>query len=501
MTNIARLANSGSLYEQLIAQTIAIESQPRLELRARQTEQTVFKGVLSDYASRLSALDSALDTLADPLQSAFNARAATVGEEAGFSATASADAAQGDHAVRVLQLAHADARLSKQLAAGGETLIGTFTEPGEPAGPFGVPPATEDEVVARSFTIHLAQDDGSTADVAVSYQPSEGATDDEILGGIAAAINEAVAGADLDDGTGAAASVVRETEGTARLSLRSLATGFGNRLTFSDPNGVLAELEVDQTAERVGTGGGAVRAVGTSAEDSALSAALTLDGLTLYRDANTIDDALDGVTFTLDAADDEARTLTVGPDTDAMRADIDAFINAYNAASRFLSDKTSVNAETGARGAFAGDAGVRGLRAGLRNDLSLETAGAGAFSRLADLGIEADRDGTLSVVDEDALTDALASAPGDVEALFTADDGVASRLRDRIGGLIGASGAIEARKDAVDARVSTLGAQIERWDARLERREESLRAQFALLEEFAVRAQSQQASIQSLFFF
>ncbi|MEM1118348.1 MAG: flagellar filament capping protein FliD, partial [Bacteroidota bacterium] len=123
------------------------------------------------------------------------------------------------------------------------------------------------------------------------------------------------------------------------------------------------------------------------------------------------------------------------------------------------------------------------------------------LTSLADLGITTNRDGTLVLDDPSALDEALAASPGAVGALFGGEDGLAARLQSRTEALLGDSGTIKQRKDIIDQRVERLDAQIERWDVRLERREETLRAQFAQLEEITLQAQSQQASILGLFVF
>jgi flagellar hook-associated protein 2 len=509
LANVASIANSGSLYEQLIGQVLAIESQPRLKLRAEQTEQGVYKGVLSDFQSKVSALDAALDKLQDPFRSPFSARATTTPEGAGFTATASDEAALGQHDVRVDRLARADARLSKQLADGGAEIADLFVEPGEPGDPgtiFRPPtPPTPDRIVERQFTVQIAQPDGADpVDLVVAYTPDEGATDGDVVKGIAAAVNGAVEAARADgtlaEGTGVAASVIRETDGTSRLSLRGLATGYDNRIAVSDdPDGIAAALEVDRTAVRSGAGGGAVHAVGTGPENSDLSAALTFDGLTVYRNSNTVDDLVDGLTLTLEAVTDEVEALEVGPDAEAMRGEVEAFVEAYNGVVEFLSNKQKVDGEAGTRGPLAGDAGLSGLRFGMRADLVRDVAE--GLPTLAQIGVTTERTGTLKITDGAALSEALAARPESVGALLGGADGLAERLASRIDGLLGSDGTIARRKEGVDARVRRLDAQIERWDTRLARREEALRSQFAQLEELSLQAQSQQASIASLFFF
>ncbi len=513
MPNLSQIAASGSPYEQLIRQVINVESQPRLKLRAEQTEQTVFKAILSDFNSSASALDTVLDKLRDPFRSPFSARAATAPEGAGFTATASRDAAPGQHEIRIDRLARADARLSKQLQDGGTEIASLFVKPADPGEPpsgggvFGGPydpgrPATPASTIERAFTIRVAQPEGEAVALEVRFTPSSTtATDDEVVAGLAGAINEATAAARADGrlakGTGASASVVRETSGTSRLSLRGEATGYGQRLSFEDPDGVLAALQVDRTEVRSGTGGGAVYAVGTGPQDSELSAAFTLDGLSVYRDTNTVTDALDGVTLSLTKVTAEASALDLGADVKGMRAEVESFIEAYNGLNGFLTAKTKVDADSGTRGALAGDSAMRGLRLGLRTDLA-RSAGDLSF---ADLGITTARDGTLSLSDGAKLDQALAASPDAVGALFSADGGVADRLRDRIDGLLGSSGTIAQRKKSADDRISRLDSQIKRWDTRLDRREDLLRNQFARLQEVSIRAQSQQNSLASMFYF
>ena len=505
MNTLTSIANSGSLYEQLISQVIAVESQPRFKLRAEQTDQDVYKGVLSDFSTRVSSLNTLLEKLQDPLRSPFAGRAASVPEDAGFTAAATDDAATGEHEIQVRQLARADARLSKQVTADGTTLGAFFVDPGEPGGPLGIPPPTPDTIGSRSFTLNIAQPEGAAVELVVSYTPEEGASNDDILKGVADAITAATDAARADgllaEGTGATAAVVHETSGTSRLSLRSLETGYTNRLSFTDTDGLLAELELDVTTVRSGTGGGAIYAVGTGPEDSALSASFTLDGLDIYRDTNTVDDALDGVTFTLASVMDEPTTLTIGANTKGMRSDVDTFIKEYNALVTFIGSRSKVDADSGERGAFAGDAALRGLRFGLRNDLSREIADNSTFSRLADLGIETQRDGTLKVTDSSQLDAALAATPDAVGALFSSEDGIGARLTSRLEGLLGSSGTIEQRKKTADSRIDQIKSQIERWDTRLARREETLRNQFAQLEALTTQAQAQQASLANLFFF
>lgn len=476
--NLSSLYNAGSLYEQLIGQVMQIESQPRLKLSAAKSDETIYKAVLSDFDSRVSALHSRLEGMADPFRSPFAAMTATAGEGGGFSAAATDEATAGEHRVRVLRLAAADTRLSRQYTSAATDLSSSLG------------------ASARTLTVGIAQSDGSVVDLDVSFAPPEGATNADVLAGISAAINSAVEAAEddgtLEEGTGARATLIRESGTHARLSLRSDATGYGNKLSISGDPDLLAALEIGNESVRSGTGGGAVYEVGADAASSALSASFELDGLAIYRDSNTVSDALDGVTFTLTAPGDESR-LTVAPNAGSMRKEIDAFVKDYNALITFLNQKSAVDPDSGNRGAFAGDAGVNALRFGLRTDATGTMEG--ALSGLAALGIETERDGKLKITDESKLTDALASSPGAVAAVFDGEDGIASRMSTRLDSLLGSDGVIASRQKATEQRINRIGDQIERWDSRLAARESSLRDQFNLLQEVLAQVQSQQNSL------
>jgi flagellar hook-associated protein 2 len=492
MSSIAAY-NQGDPYETLIAQMVAIERAPQFDLKAERGERSVFKGVLSDFDSALSALDKAVKTLVDPLANPFAARSARVPKDAGFTAAASDKAVPGSHLLTVDRLASTDNRVSRRFDAAGTDLRAFFDANGPQTFEVSVASPTDDEPDRR-------------VPLAVTVEP-EGATDGAIL----AEIQKAIAGAmdtaasaetiaDRDDA--ASASIVKETSGTARLSLRSGGTGFANRLEFTDSAaGLLALLEVNADVAATGTGGGQITAVGTNDEDSALNAQFTLDGLTLYRSTNEVDDALDGVTLTLERTGEET-AFSVGADGDSTKQEVEDFIKKYNAALGFIERKSTIDAEKGTRGDFAGDSAIRGLRFGMRNDMVQTVEGQPPqLGRLENLGIEVQDDGTLKLVDPAALQAAVERDPSAVQRLFAAEDGgLGTRLRDRLDAFLGSDGILNTRKKTTDARIKRLDDRIETWDDRLARREDQLRQQYAKLQETLALLQGQQSSILSFYY-
>lgn len=477
------ITSTNSLYEQLISQMMTIERRPQQKLKSQRSDQNIFKGVLKDFDKKLSGLDSALDTLTDTTSNPFDALTATVGEEiTAFGVSAGNDAPTGTHTLKVDQLAKTDTRISKQYTkdeTGTDSLRTFFDTNG-----------------AQTFKIKVASPtdaDATNRDtIAVTVDPT-GTTNEDILEEISSSINTAMAEAvdadTLESDEKAAASVISETSSSARLSLRSGKTGYSNRLQFVDSaNGLLSELNFSE-----------VYTVGTDETTSALNSKFTLDGVTLYRDSNTVEDALNDVTLDLKETSTQEETFTVTNDTSGVKKEIESFISKYNGVLKYIKDKSKVDPEKFTRGAFASETAFQQLRYNLRNEAISSVSGqpAGAPSTLADIGITTSEDGNLELSDASALEDAIADSPSAVKDLFASDDGVATNMMERLDVYLGADGILDQRKKSVDARIDRLDTRIEQFDDRLARREDQLRQQFTQLQKFQTKMQNQQSFLSS----
>ena len=481
-------------YEQLISQMIALESRPQQSLKDLQKSQERYKTVLNDVDSKLSALHTLVKDFTSAFSSPFDGRMADLAANDYLGASATKDALFGNHTVDVLRLASSDKRISQQYSAGGADLQSWFSLPANSTQTFGIEVA------------HPTDDDPSnrvTIDVTVT---PTGTTNEEILDEIAAAINDAMDSA-VSAGTikkeeAASAAGVNETSDTARLTLSSGQTGFANRLVLNDSNrGLLANLGLNDAVVASGTGGGMVTDVGTSEADSVLNSMFKLNGLTMYRSTNSITDALDGITLDLKKVGGGEQGFAVKPDKEGIKTEIEDFIKKYNEIISLIEAKSEIDADAGIRGDLADDSTFRSLRYQLRNDVVLPVNGqpANAVRMITDLGIEINKDGTLTLKDSDALIAAVEKDAGAVESLFAGADGIATRLETRIDRFVGVNGILSDRKDSVDSKIKRLKDRIEDWDDRLARREDQLRLQFAKVQETIAVLQGQQQNLMMFF--
>ncbi|MCY1526999.1 B-type flagellar hook-associated protein 2 [compost metagenome] len=212
------------------------------------------------------------------------------------------------------------------------------------------------------------------------------------------------------------------------------------------------------------------------------NAEFTIDGLALSSSTNKVTGAITDVTLDLVAKTEAGKplTVTVGQDTEGVKANITKFVDAYNKLIKVTSQLTSVvsvgEGKPPVTGGLVGDATVRSLLSGVRNEL-VNPASQQGMRVLADLGITTQQDGTLKV-DDDKLDTALKDNFDSVGAFFTGDNGLMNRLDKRISGFIQTGGVLEQRMKGLQTTLTDIDKQKEALTRRVEQMQARLLAQF-----------------------
>ncbi|HSW28475.1 MAG TPA: flagellar filament capping protein FliD [Longimicrobiales bacterium] len=146
-------------------------------------------------------------------------------------------------------------------------------------------------------------------------------------------------------------------------------------------------------------------------------AAVRVDGVYATSTTNSISDVIPGVSLSVTAPTTEATVVTVSRNVDAVVSSVRTLVSAYNEVATFVTDQF-----TGGKGSskpLAGDSTLRGMLSSLRSTVQtvLTTGVGGSWTRLGDLGITIQRDGTFEL-DESTLEAALESDPTAVRRLF-----------------------------------------------------------------------------------
>lgn len=205
--------------------------------------------------------------------------------------------------------------------------------------------------------------------------------------------------------TGVTASVIKVSDDEYMMVLTGSETAAEIDLGDSDGS-VLQQLGIidDQGAK-------------ADVLQEAQSAKLVIDGVTIERSSNQIDDAVDGITLTLYKAE-TGNTLTLEVDNSLsdIKEQIQALVEAYNSFREFVltNQATASDGTADESASLFGDSTLRSISSQLQTALSSSIDEAS----LASLGITFDEENNLEL-DEDTLDDALLNSLDDIQKLFT----------------------------------------------------------------------------------
>lgn len=210
-----------------------------------------------------------------------------------------------------------------------------------------------------------------------------------------------------------------------------------------------------------------------AAQDAVVWMGAQGSGMRVQQGSNTLT-AIPGVSITLKGLSGAAPdVLTVSKDEGGTRAQVQSFVDSFNALKKSLDELTAPGKDGTPSAAFASDAGLRSLRGRLNAMLRQEFGG----MSLRELGVTADRKGQLSL-DGAKLSRASTSVNTGVLGGF-------SRLVDSW--TDGSSGQIGQRKTSVQTQQKALGERQTRLDAQYDQAYKRYLRQFTALQEVQAR--------------
>ena len=177
----------------------------------------------------------------------------------------------------------------------------------------------------------------------------------------------------------------------------------------------------------------------------------------------TRSDTITGLTLNLlkgTATTPGTATVTVAKNTGAVNSAVSAFVKAYNDAANGIKTMTAYDAANKKASVLTGDSTARSIQSQLSALIGTSVSGiAGGISRLSDIGISVQKDGTLAL-DSSKLSTALADTSKDVASLFTqttsGNEGIAVRINKMLEGIVGSAGMITSRTDGISASIKDI---------------------------------------------
>jgi len=387
---------NGILEQLVAAERLPTENRLNFKEATLQAELSAFgsiKSAVSTFQSSLSNLKSA---------SSFTTTGVNVGDTDVLTATTTSVAQEGSYSVETQSLAQAHSLASIAFDKLDETIgSGTLTFS------FG-------ETDYDPGTSFIANDDTYTNFEKNTERSSESIVIDSsnnTVTGIRDAINE--------KDIGVSASIVDDGAGY-RLLLTSTQQGLDNSL----------EISVDE-----GTGGTNTNTEGLSLlafnenatnveqTQAAQDAKITVNGLTLFRESNSLTGAIPGVTLNIKKLGTTQVNVTNTSNTQAQ-ANISIFVNSFNDLTTTFNSLTKFGGENEENGILLGDTTSKNVLQQIRRENGNAINNGGTFNSLASIGITTQRDGTLSL-DAKKLSDAFTDDFDSVARLFY-DSGNAS---------------------------------------------------------------------------
>ena len=427
---------SGLDVAKIVEQTVAAEKTPlkKLEYKAEGIQTQISTyGEIKSLTSKLG--DSVSKLTRD---SAWNGVSISSSNPT-LSGTMTGIAATGTYNIQVTQLAQA-----QTTALGG-------------AGGAALP---KDQTMGAAGTIKLTMGTESK-DIAIESS--------DTLTKIATKINEA--------GMGIQASIVTDVDGKERLMLRSKETGTDKAFTV--------DLSSAPTALRQ-----------TPTQD-AQNAKVKLNGMEVESSTNTFANTIPGMSFTVSEVTSTAATLNVKADTEAMKKNIQEFVDTYNELNDLLTKSTkSVRTADGKLDPSVQKEGVGTLQGdsatvSLQNSLRMLTQGisgsTGGLTRLAEIGIQMQEGGKLST-DTTKLDKALTNLEG-LKGLFAnkADalgqgGGIAVNFKNFTDKLLAFDGTLNTKSDSLESKLKSNTAEQDKVNKRADTLEKRLYAQYSALD-------------------
>jgi flagellar hook-associated protein 2 len=376
---------SGLDTSSLIAAAMATKTAAADTIDAQVTANTTKISAYTDVQSLINAVSTSIDDLASTPNltsgtvSLWTTTAASVTSSNTAStassvvtATSTSAATPGSYTLTVSSLAQAEKAAS---STGDETTPLGYT---------------------GSFTIGSSDGTAATIDV----------TPTMTLGDISNAISAQAAT------TGVNATMIQSASGVYTMVLATADTGQTITATTTSGDDVL-------------TGIGVTAGLASPLQPSK-DAVFTLDGTSITRTSNTIDDVIPGVSLDLAGKTNGSDTLTlnIAKDDSGVTTAVNTFVTAYNALHDYLEAQNAVSS-TGAVASTAylfGDSTLRAMDTQLQALITGTSATSGgsssSISYLSQLGITFNSANDLEVSDPTALATAVSSNPTALQNFF-----------------------------------------------------------------------------------
>ena len=192
--------------------------------------------------------------------------------------------------------------------------------------------------------------------------------------------------------SGVNATVIDKGDGTFSLIVNS-DTGSKNALRLgvsedvSDPGLASFDTSSSNASKQV-----------VAAQD----ASMTINGVQVTRESNTVTDLIDGYEFKLNTTTTSAASVIASIDSDLAYSTVKGFVDMFNSVNSTIDNLTNNGVDGSNKGALARDVVIAGIKRNIRSIVTDALPGFEDNPRyISELGIRTERDGSLSLTEDD----------------------------------------------------------------------------------------------------
>jgi len=431
---------NGIDFKQIVDVIMQQESRPLTALQQQEKTHKDKDAAYVNLGTQIGKLQSAVATLVAP--SAFSNVAVSSSDASVVAVSTASASISGHYAIEITQLAKAQVTASTNGYASSAAIAA--------------------DSGAISFTI-----DGETTE-AINI------TDSTTLAELRNAINA--------QNSGVVASIVN-TGTTNKLVITSRQTGASHGFVI---NSTLANTEGDVLTFANGQN------ATTGNSQNAQDALLTVNGLSITSESNTISSVVPEITFK--AVKIGSADIDAVPNYQPLKDAVKSLIDAFNGLKHYYDQ------QQGSSGSLTNDLIMRQVYSEVRKNLLSSNQNGGSFHYLAEAGIEFTTTGELKL-NESNFDSAVNSNLGNLQSLFSGtgdDDGVLEALKARLTSLDSSAGAIKTARDSLKRVIANDDDRISAMQLRLDLRREALVKMYAAADEAIARMNQATTAIQSI---
>ncbi|GGK72737.1 flagellar filament capping protein FliD [Amphritea balenae] len=355
----------------LVKQLVDVQRAPQQQ-RLDSKKETL-ETQISAYGTLKSSL-SEFQNLLSPLSNSdtFKARSVSIPDTTIITAnTLAADAQVGNYQVQVEEVAQQHSLVSSYTASDKDAAAG----------------------LTGNLTIKLGAwtyDEPANPDDLVSFAENENQTGltieisaDDSLQGIADKIN-----AEESD----VQATVLLVDGNYQLMMSS-ASGKNNALEVTADNTDLDGFQFNATTHLM------------TETQKGVDAEVKINGLSVFRETNEVDDVVPGLSFSLNkASPGEKITFSITEDKGTAEQSVRDFVEGYNSLFNTMNSLTGVTRDEEnnlTSGDLSRDGSAKVLMTQIRNMIGSSVPGVDTFNALTNVGIRTTLDGTLEIIEDD----------------------------------------------------------------------------------------------------